>query len=140
MALSTKHFPAGLLQAWLQSAFLPALKVVQSHGQVMDTPLVSLVRNALSHLVGLGTKHDLAHGLFHGLAANLDEAGRHKLAAEIGRVTGEPHVLSSTGATDPSELLRFEPLCILFMIAYRLACLVNKLCNGTNFVGTGCTC
>lgn len=103
------HFPAGLLQQWLQSAFLPALKVVQSHGQVVDTPLVSLVRNALSHLVGVGSKRDLACGLFHGLGANLDEAGQHKLAAEIGRLTGQPNVLSSTGATDPSAVLRSQP-------------------------------
>ena len=135
MALKFLHFPAGMLQQWLQSAFLPALKVVQSHGQVVDTPLVSLVRNALSHLVGLGTKHDLAHGLFHGLGANLDEAGRHKLAAEIGRVTGEPNVLSSTGATDPSALFRFQSLCMLFWIALPIgwpACL--RLCNCTHFV------
>ena len=105
-----------MLQQWLQSAFLPALKVVQSHGPIVDTPVVSLVRSALSHLVGLGTKHDLARGLFHGLGANLDEAGRHKLAAEIGRVTGEPNVRSSTGATDPSALLRFQTLCIHFLI------------------------
>ena len=139
MALSTKHFFAGLLQQWLQSAFLPALKVAQSHGQVMDTPLVSLVRNALSHLVGLGTKHDLAWGLFHGLGANLDKAGRHKLAAEIGRVTGEPNVLLNTGANDPSEVLRFQPLCIRFMhplldsLANWLACLLPKQCNCTHF-------
>lgn len=69
-------------------------------------PVVSVVRNALSHLVGLGTKHDLACGLFHGLGANLDEAGRHKLAAEIGRLTGEPNVLVSAAAADPSALLR----------------------------------
>lgn len=104
------HVPAGLLQQWLQSAFLPALKVAQSHGQVVDTPLVSLVRNALSHLVGLGSKHDLACGLFHGLGANLDEAGRQKLAAEIGRLTGEPNVLSSAGAIDPSAVLRSQAL------------------------------
>lgn len=104
-----------MLQQWLQTAFLPALKVVQSHGQVVDAPLVSLVRNALSHLVGLGTKHDLARGLFHGLGANLDEAGRYKLAAEIGRVTGEPNVLSNNRATDPSALLRCQSLCIVFL-------------------------
>lgn len=104
-----KHVPAGLLQQWLQSAFLPALKMVQSHGQVVDTPLVTLVRIALSHLVGLGSKHDLACGLFHGLGANLDEAGRHMLAAEIGRLTGEPNVLSSAGVTDPSAVLRSQP-------------------------------
>lgn len=106
---SVEHVLAGLLQQWLQSAFLPALKVVQSHGQVVDTPLVTLVRNALSHLVGVGSKHDLACGLFHGLGANLDEAGRHKLTAEIGRLTGEPNVLSSAGPIDPSAALRSQP-------------------------------
>ncbi|KAL3130926.1 hypothetical protein ABBQ38_000251 [Trebouxia sp. C0009 RCD-2024] len=98
----------GLLQQWLQSAFLPALEYAQSQSQAVDMPVVSVVRNALSHLVGLGTKHDLACGLFHGLGANLDEAGRHKLAAEIGRLTGEPNVLVSAAAADPSALLRGE--------------------------------
>ena len=88
---------------------MPALKYVQSHGQVVDAPLVSLVRSVLSHLVGLGTKHDLACGLFRGLGANLDDAGRQKLAIEIGKLTGEPNVLSSTAVADPSALLRFHP-------------------------------
>ena len=97
---------AGQLQQWLQSAFTPAMNCVQARHQVVDTPLVTMVRNALSHLTGTGTKHEFACGLFHGLAANLAAAERQGLAAEIGKLTGEPSVLSAAMA-DPSALLRY---------------------------------
>ena len=106
-ALTVAHALADQLQQWLQSAFLPAMKYVQTLSQVVEAPFVTTVRNALSHVTDVGTKHEFACGLFHGLAANVEEAGRQGLALEISRLTGEPNVLSSAAMADPSALLRF---------------------------------
>ncbi len=95
---------AGQLQQWLQRSFLPALQNVQSHGLAVETPLLAVVRNALSHLTGVGTKRDFACGLFQGLGANVDEAGRQGLAAEISRLMGEPNVLIGSAVADPAAL------------------------------------
>lgn len=101
----------GQLQQWLQRAFKPALQLVQTHGLAVDTPLVAVIRNALSHLTHVGTKHDFACGLFRGLGANLDEVGRQRLAAEISKLTGEPNVLLGASQGDIAALLRYsQPL------------------------------
>ncbi|KAL0047749.1 hypothetical protein WJX82_010930, partial [Trebouxia sp. C0006] len=97
---------AGQLQQWLQRAFKPALQLVQTHGLAVDTPLVAVIRNALSHLTHAGTKHDFACGLFRGLGANLDEVGRQELAAEISKLMGEPNVLLGASQGDTTALLR----------------------------------
>lgn len=98
---------AGQLQQWLQSAFLPAMEYIQTLTQAVQTPFVTSVRNALSHLTGIGTRCEFACGLFHGLGANLDEVGRQGLAQEISRLTGEPNVLSIAAMADASALLRY---------------------------------
>ncbi len=80
----------------------------------MDTPLVAVIRNALSHLTHVGTKHDFACGLFRGLGANLDEVGRQGLAAEISKLMGEPNVLLGASQGDTAALLRYsQPFCSL---------------------------
>ena len=93
---------------------MPALRYVQSYGLAVDTPLVGVVRNALSHLSAVGTKHDFASGLIRGLGANLDEAGRHGLAAEVSKLMGESNVFLASGATDPTALLRSAALSNAF--------------------------
>ncbi len=102
----------GQLQQWLQRAFKPTLQLVQTQGLAMDTPLVAVIRNALSHLTHVGTKHDFACGLFRGLGANLDAVGRQGLAAEISKLMGEPNVLLDANQGDTAALLRYsEPFC-----------------------------
>ncbi len=86
---------------------------MQAHGLAVDTPLVAVIRNALSHLTHVGTKHDFACGLFRGLGANLDEVGRQGLAAEISRLMGEPNVLLGASQGDTAALLRYsQPLLL----------------------------
>ena len=97
-------------QQWLQPTFKPALQCVQLQGLAVETPLLSLVHNGLSHLVSADTKRDFACGLMRGLGANLDEAGRLKLTAEISKLTGEPTTAFSTNASDLAVMLRcFSP-------------------------------
>ena len=68
---------------------------------------MSIVRSALSHLKGAGTKHDFACGLFRGMGANLNEAGRQGLAAEVSRLMGEPAGFLGSSLVDPAALLRY---------------------------------
>lgn len=106
-SVSLAHLAAGQLQQWLQQAFRPALHFVQTCGLAVDTPLVGVVHSALSHLAGVGTKRDFACGLFRGLGANVAEAGRQGLAAEVGKLMSEPNVLMGSSVADPAALLRY---------------------------------
>lgn len=87
---------------------------MQTHGLAVDTPLVAVIRSALSHLTHVGTKHDFACGLFRGLGANLDEMGRQGLAAGISKLMGEPNVLLGASQGDTAALLRYsQPFYLL---------------------------
>lgn len=68
---------------------------------------MGVVHSALSHLVGVGTKRDFACGLVRGLGANVAEAGRQGLAAEVGKLMSEPDVLMGSSMADPAALLRY---------------------------------
>ena len=106
-SVSLAYVAAGQLQQWLHQAFRPALQFVQTCGLAVDTPLVGVVHSALSHLVGVGTKRDFACGLVRGLGANVAEAGRQGLAAEVGKLMSEPDVLMGSSMADPAALLRY---------------------------------
>jgi len=51
---------------------------------VVDTSLVGVVMNGLSHLKNVGSKAQFAVCLIRGLGGNLSEASRENLAREVG--------------------------------------------------------
>ena len=51
----------------------------------MDTSLVGMVMNGLSHLKNVSTKAQFAVCLIRGLGGNLSEASRENLAKEVGK-------------------------------------------------------
>ena len=84
---------------------MQALQLAQAESFAVEVHLLSTVKAALAHLAGAGTKHEFACGLAHGFGANMTSAGQQKLAAGLGRLTGEADLLRPV-LDNPLSLLR----------------------------------
>ncbi|XP_071483964.1 LOW QUALITY PROTEIN: cytoplasmic dynein 2 heavy chain 1-like [Diadema antillarum] len=74
----------GRLEAWIDNHFYQALEWVMRQGDfVVDTSLVGVVMNGLSHLRGAECTADFAIKLVRGLGANLPEGIRTNFAKEV---------------------------------------------------------
>ena len=60
--------------------------MLEKDDQIVETSLVGLVLNGLSHLQGVGCKEEFACALIRGLGANLPEALRTELAKKVSEV------------------------------------------------------
>ncbi|XP_063970614.1 cytoplasmic dynein 2 heavy chain 1 [Lytechinus pictus] len=78
------------LEAWIGDHFYRALEWVMRQGDfVVDTSLVGVVMNGLSHLRGAECTSDFTIKLIRGLGANLPEATRMNFAKEVFQWTRE---------------------------------------------------
>ncbi|KAI0210442.1 Cytoplasmic dynein 2 heavy chain 1 [Lamellibrachia satsuma] len=79
-----------MLSGWVEDYFYRALELVLRQTDfVVDTSLVGMVMNGLSHLKNVGTKAQFAVCLIRGLGGNLSEASRENLAKEVYSLVGE---------------------------------------------------
>ena len=72
------------LEGWIDDYFYRALDwVMKSSDLVVDTTLVGMAMNGLSHLVGVASKAEFACALVRGLGGNLPLPTREKFAKEV---------------------------------------------------------
>eukprot|EP01105_Mastigella_eilhardi_P023120 TRINITY_DN578_c0_g1_i21.p1 TRINITY_DN578_c0_g1~~TRINITY_DN578_c0_g1_i21.p1 ORF type:complete len:3400 (+),score=883.23 TRINITY_DN578_c0_g1_i21:3362-13561(+) len=89
-----KEQPADLqaqLSEWVDKFFYGAVELLRSgsFSFVVDTTLVGLVKNGLSHLVGVKHKMEFALGLIRGLGGNLSNDRRTAFGCEVFKWVGE---------------------------------------------------
>ena len=83
-----KHLPSSLtkqqLEGWIEDHFYRCLDwVIQNGESVLDTTLVGVAMNGLSHIVGVGSKSEFACALVRGLGGNLSVTSRTAFAKEV---------------------------------------------------------
>ena len=72
------------LEGWLEDFFYRALDwVMKSNDFVIDTTLVGVAMNGLSHLMGVSSKAEFVCALIRGLGGNLQQSTREKFAKEV---------------------------------------------------------
>ena len=72
------------LQQWIEDCFYQALDwVIAADDFVVDTTLVGVAMNGLSHLVGITCKSEFTCALMRGLGANLGVTTRETFAKEV---------------------------------------------------------
>ena len=72
------------LEGWLDDHFYHALDwVMKANDFVVDTTLVGVAMNGLSHLVGIRCKAEFACALVRGLGGNLAPNTQEKFAKEV---------------------------------------------------------
>ena len=72
------------LEGWIEDYFHQALDwVVRSGDLVVNTTVVGVAMNGLSHLVGVASKAEFACALVRGLGGNLPLPTREKFAKEV---------------------------------------------------------
>ncbi len=80
------------LEGWLDDYFYRALEWVTKEADYMvDTTIVGVAMNGLSHLVGVSCKAEFICALSRGLGANLNEETREKFAKDIFQWAQEMH-------------------------------------------------
>jgi dynein heavy chain 2 len=78
------------LEGWIEDYFHQALDwVVMSGDLVVNTTVVGVAMNGLSHLVGVASKAEFACALVRGLGGNLPLPTREKFAKEVFHITHE---------------------------------------------------
>ena len=98
------------LEGWIEDYFHTALDwVVKSSDLVVNTTLVGVAMNGLSHLVGVTSKAEFACALVRGLGGNLPLPTREKLAKEV---------------TVPMET---SPLCFTFTLPYQVFHMTHEI-------------
>ena len=81
---SSTHNPSPQLEGWIDDYFYKAKDWVLKCGErVVETTLVGLVFNGLSHLVGVTSKAEFACALVRGLGGNLPSETRANFAKEV---------------------------------------------------------
>ncbi|KAK7096855.1 hypothetical protein V1264_003902 [Littorina saxatilis] len=79
-----------MLAGWLEDYFYKALSwVLKQNDLVVETSLVGIVYNGLSHLHHIKNKSHFAVSLIHGMGGNLSESSREVFAKEVFSWTGE---------------------------------------------------
>ena len=72
------------LEGWLDDHFYRALDwVMKANDFVVETTMVGVAMNGLSHLVGVGCKAEFACALMRGLGGNLAPNTQEKFAKEV---------------------------------------------------------
>lgn len=72
------------LEGWLEDYFYRALDwVMKANDFVVDTTLVGVAMNGLSHLMGVSCKAEFVCALIRGLGGNLQPSTREKFAKEV---------------------------------------------------------
>jgi dynein heavy chain 2 len=80
------------LEGWLEDYFYRALDWVTKAAEfVVDTTLVGVAMNGLSHLVGVSSKAEFVCALSRGLGANLTQEMREKFAKDLFQWAHEVH-------------------------------------------------
>ncbi|XP_025088458.1 cytoplasmic dynein 2 heavy chain 1-like isoform X3 [Pomacea canaliculata] len=78
------------LSGWIEDCFYKALTwVLKQNDTVVETSMVGMVLNGLSHLHNVQSKAHFAVSLIHGLGGNLNEASREIFAKEVFSWIGE---------------------------------------------------
>ena len=73
-----------LLESWLEDYFYLSLSwVIKTNEFVVDTSLVGVALNGLSHLKGVTCKAEFVSALVRGLAGNLHPSNRETLAKDL---------------------------------------------------------
>ena len=76
-----------VLSGWIDDHFYNALqKVLRSADFIVDTTLVGVVMNGLSHFHKIYNKDHFALALVRGLGGNLSDGARAKFAQEVGDI------------------------------------------------------
>lgn len=76
------------LEGWLEDHFYKALDWVLKHNEfVVDTSLVGVVMNGLSHMHGVKVKQEFTCSLLRGLGANLGANAKTAFAKEVHNFT-----------------------------------------------------
>ena len=72
------------MEGWLDDHFYRALDwVMKANDFVVETTMVGVAMNGLSHLVGVGCKAEFACALVRGLGGNLAPNTQEKFAKEV---------------------------------------------------------
>ena len=96
------------LEGWLDDHFYHALDwVMKASDFVVDTTLVGVAMNGLSHLVGVRCKAEFACALVRGLGGNLAPDTQEKFAKEV-------RPLSFTSASGNCNRTVMQPLAVPF--------------------------
>lgn len=75
---------SSLLEGWIEDYFYQALDWVLKTGEsIVESTLVGLVMNGLSHLVGVSSKGEFSCSLVRGLGGNLTTATRTEFAKQV---------------------------------------------------------
>ena len=81
---SSTHNPSPQLEGWIDDYFYKAKDwVLKCAKRVVETTLIGLVFNGLSHLVGVTSKVEFACALVWGLGGNLPSETRANFAKEV---------------------------------------------------------
>ena len=81
---SSTHSSSSQLEGWIEDYFYKAKDWVLKCGEsVVETTLIGLVFNGLSHLVGVTSKAEFACALVRGLGGNLPSETRANFAKEV---------------------------------------------------------
>ena len=76
---SSKH-----LEGWIEDYFYQALDwVLKSGDSLIETTLIGLVMNGLSHLIGVESKASFSCSLIRGLGGNLSTSTRNEFAKQV---------------------------------------------------------
>ncbi|KAJ8297986.1 LOW QUALITY PROTEIN: hypothetical protein KUTeg_024517 [Tegillarca granosa] len=79
-----------IMSGWIEDYFYKAVDMVLKQNDfVVETSLVGVILNGLSHLHNVRNKAHFAVCLIHGLGGNLNEGSRETFAKEIFAMTGE---------------------------------------------------
>ena len=74
------------LEGWIEDYFYQGLDWILKTGEsVVETTLVGLVMNGLSHLVGVASKGEFSCALVRGLGGNLTSTTRTEFAKQVSK-------------------------------------------------------
>ncbi len=71
------------LRDWINDYFHRALKWVMGKELIVETTIVGMTMNGLSHLVGAATKEEFLCGLIRGLGSNISPENQAELSNEV---------------------------------------------------------
>lgn len=86
-----------MLETFLEDHFYKALDwVLKQNEFVVETSLVGVVMNGLSHMFGVKVKQEFACALIRGLGANLSPSAKTSFAKEVCNTHGVEEILVTT--------------------------------------------
>jgi len=79
------------LRDWINDYFHRALKWVMSKELIVETTIVGMTMNGLSHIVGVATREEFLCGLVRGLGSNVSVENQSELSNEVFQWAMETH-------------------------------------------------